>query len=356
MVVKKSFPRTEVAYPHYPGYVQPSLTRGLSYQLIEGVLYDPRVVECLTGLLCEVLKHPLVPTNKSFNPEYLKSVTDTLKRLGYIRVAMTIAATLITGRSVNELLWGDVKGQLVPTKFLPRPGEFLIYKWDNALDGHYPVIWARDREHKIEDFPRQFIIAHYWAIPNSDPYGNGLGECLYPLVQARGKALEDWAKSSSTYAEPTRVGHFPAGAADAEVKAFNGFINALGSARAVTLPAGFDVTYINPPETGTTQSDLYSQVSQDIALLIMGEGTAGRQHVGGTATQDEVSSDLRGTRAYLLGGLISQTITDTIAKWIGELNFPGEEPLELSYDKQTDNTNTTIEEVPEAPIPELPSA
>lgn len=339
--------KTEIAYPHYPGYVQPTLSRGLTYEQIEGVLSDPRVVECLTGLLSEVLKHPLVPRDKEYNKEYYKLVMDSLHHLNYVRLVMTIAASYITGRSVAELVWEDnAEGQVVPAKFIPRPGEYLLYKWDNASDGYYPLIWARGNEYRVDRYPRQFIIAHYWAIPNSDPYGNGLAECLYPLIQARGRALEDWVKYSSTYAEPTRVGHYPMTASDDEIAMFNGFINRLGSARAVTLPEGFQVTYINPPAATGTQSDLYDRVSQDISLLINGEGTAGRQHIGGTATQDEVSSDLRGSRAYLLGSLISHTISQTISRWVGELNFPKEPPLELTYDQ----TKETPDEAPEASI------
>lgn len=339
--------KTEIAYPHYPGYVQPTFSRGLNYEQIEGVLYDPRVVECLTGLLSEVLKHPLVPRDKKFNQDYYSLVMDSLHHLNYVRLVMTIAAAYITGRSVSEVVWEDKDGKVVPAKFIPRPGEYLIYKWDTASEGFYPVIFARGTEHRVDKYPRQFIISHYWAIPNADPYGNGLAECLYPLIQARGRALEDWVKYSSTYAEPTRVGHYPNSASDEEIVMFNGFINRLGSARAVTLPEGFQVTYINPPPTtGATQSDLYDRVSQDISLLINGEGTAGRQHVGGTATQDEVSSDLRGSRAYLLGSLISHTISSTISRWIGELNFPNEPPLELTYDQEKEAPS---DETPEAP-------
>lgn len=335
--------KTELAYPHYPGYVQPSFNRGLTYQQIENVLSDPRVIECVTGLLSEVLKHPLVPADTKFNQDYYDTVIKALERVGYIRLAITLAATLITGRSVNELLWGDVEGQLVPTKFLPRPGDSLLYKWDNPRDGYYPLVWARGSEYRTDQYPRQFIIAHYWAIPNDDPYGNGLAEPLYPLVQARGRALEDWVKYSSTYAEPTRIGHFPVNAPDGEIEQFNGFINMLGSARAVTLPEGYTVDYINPPSNGTnSQKELYDSVTQDISLLIQGEGTAGRQHVGGTATQDEVSQDLRGSRAYLLGSLISDCISNTIAKWIGELNYPSEPPLVLTY-VQNKTPSTTLE-------------
>lgn len=338
---------TEVAYPHYPGYVYPLLSRGISFLQIEAVLADPRVVEGLTSLLSEVLKHPLVPRAKKYNPEYYETVMDSLRRLNYIRVAMTIAATYITGRTINELLWGDLDGKVVPVKFLPRPGESLIYKWETPEEGYYPVVWARGVEHRPSDYPRQFIIAHYWAVPDSDPYGNGLAESLYQLVVAGGRAMEDWVKYNSTYAEPTRVGHYPVDAADEEIEQFNMFINKLGSARAVTVPKGFEITYINPPSnSGSSQKELYDTMTQAISLLIMGENTAGKQHTGGTATQDVVSSTLRGSRAYLLGSLIADTISSTISKWIGELNFPSEPPLELTYDKEQDP-----EEVPDAGVP-----
>lgn len=325
--------KTEIAYPYYAGSVSPQYTTGLDYTRIAEVLTDPRVIECLTSLLCEVLKHPLVPREPKYNQDYYDTVSKVLYQLDYIRLAMTISAAYITGRSPIEVIWGDQDGMVLPQRFIPRPGDALYYRWDNSRDGYYPVIWARGKEFSVSDYPRQFIIAHYWAIPNGDPYGNGLAESLYPLVQVRGRALEDWAKYSSVYSEPTRVGHYPNTAADAEIVQFNEFVNKMGRARAVTLPDGFNVEYINPPSGSEgTQSNLYATVSQDISLLILGEGTAGRQHVGGTATQDEVSEGLRGSRAYLLGSLIASTISRTISRWVGELNFPGEPPLELTFD------------------------
>ena len=295
------------------------------------VLSDGKVIECVQSLLGELITRPLENTNAKASKAQYDLLMETLEKVGLIELCMGLASTLLMGNSIHEVVWEKVAntGQLLPKRVVLRDNAILRFRFESPSQGVLPYLWVRGKEFDIP--PRKFIIARYWTIPNSDPYGNGLGEALYPLVMLRSQAIQDWGKFSSTYAEPVRVGTYPVNASDAEVAAFNGFVQALGKARAVTLPEGFKVDYVDPPKSTTgLQKDLYESINQDISLLILGEATAGKTDPGNKA-KDQVSSSLRDVKAHLLGKLLTDTLNTTLVKWIQELNFPNEEPCHLDF-------------------------
>ena len=105
----------------------------------------------------------------------------------------------------------------------------------------------------------------------------------------------------------------------------------MGTARAVTLPEGFTVEYVDPPKSTTgLQADLYNTINSDISLLILGEATAGKTDPGNRA-KDTVSADLRSTRAKMLGRLITDTLNQTLVTWVQHLNYPGLPPCKLAF-------------------------
>jgi phage gp29-like protein len=324
--------KSEVAYPYYPGKysLYPEYTNLTSEAELRQVLFDGKVIECLQSLLGELLQYPLSNLEPKSGKDQLETVMQVTDSLDLNHIALSVASAMITGYSVSELVWGKVGDKLLPTKLLPRDLEVLRYQFSDPTRGVVPYLWVRGQEIAIP--PRKFIITRYWSIPNSDPYGNGLGEALYPLVKLRGQAILDWGKFSSTYAEPVRVGTYPVNASDEEIQQFNKFIQALGTARAVTLPEGFTVEYIDPPKSTTgLQADLYNTINQDISLLILGEATAGKTDPGNKA-KDTVSADLRSTRAKMLGRLLTDTLNTTLVTWIQQLNYPLLPPCKLAFD------------------------
>lgn len=323
--------KSEVAYPWYPGRfgLSPEYTNVSSEADLREVMADGKVIECLQSLLGGLSNMELVNTESKAGKKQEDTVLQVIKDLDLIHITMSLASTLIMGRSIHEVVWDKRNNQLLPARFITRDVEILRYRWENPKRGIVPYIWVRGEEFELGN--RKFVTARYWSIPNSDPYGNGLGEALYPLVRLRQQALIDWGKFSSTYAEPVRVGTYPNNASDAEIAAFNGFIRALGTARGVTLPEGFKVDYIDPP-TATTglQRDLYEVINEDIALLILGENTAGKSQPGNRA-KDEVSETLRDIRVKFLGQLVADTLNATLCTWIKELNYPSKPQCKLEF-------------------------
>jgi hypothetical protein len=323
--------KTEFAYPYYSnqyGIISGIYPDSVPFSELENVSQDAKVIECFTSLVGEILHVPLSPINK-VDKKQLDLIKSVLDSLGMIELCMAIGSTMVTGKSLQELVWDKIDGKLVPVKFLPRDAGILHYRFNNPRTGVEPVLWLRGSYHPIP--ARKMLISNYWTIPNTDPNGQGLGEALLPYVRLRTQALKDWSKFSSTYAEPTRIGYYPLNASDGEISEFNKFIAAMGQARGATIPDGFRVEFIDPPSvTSGLQDKFFNVVNQEISLLILGEATSGKQHTG-TSTKDTVSIGIRRVRAELLANLVAKTLNKTIVKWVSELNYPGKTLPELKF-------------------------
>lgn len=324
--------KLEFAYPYYSnqyGIISGVYPDNVPFSELVKVTEDGKVIECYTSLIGEVLHAPLVPTTET-DKSHLGLVKSVIQDLGMIDLCMAIGSALITGKSLQEVVWGKVGNMLLPVRFIPRDASILHYRFTDPRTGVEPVLWLRGKHHKIPS--RKIMITNYWSIPNTDPNGQGLGETLLPYVKLREQALQDWAKFSSTFAEPTRIGYYPINAADSEITEFNRFIAAMGQARGAALPEGFNVTFIDPPTVSSgLQDKFYNVVNQEINLLILGESTSGVQHTG-TSTKDLISIGIRRIRAEILANLITQTLNNTVVKWVSELHFPGKPIPKLKFE------------------------
>ena len=199
--------KSEFAYPYYSNHfevIHGEYPSNVSFSELVKVTQDGKVIECFTSLVGEVIHAPLIST-VNVDANQLKFILEVIDQLGMIDLCMAIGSTMITGKSLQELIWDKVDNKLVPIKFIPRNAEILHYKFVNPNIGIQPVLWLRGQYHPVP--ARKMLITNYWTIPNMDPNGQGLGEALLPYVESRSQALQDWAKFSSTYAEPTRVVH-----------------------------------------------------------------------------------------------------------------------------------------------------
>lgn len=324
--------KSEFAYPYYSsqyGVISGVYPNNVPFSELIKVTYDGKVIECFTSLVGEVTHTPLISTTQ-VDQKHLDLILGVIRDLGLIDLGLAIGSSMLTGKALQEIVWDKVDGRLLPVRFIPRDASILQYKFDSPAKGVEPVLWLRGQYHPIP--ARKMLISNYWTIPNTDPNGQGLGEVLLPYVNLRSQALQDWAKFSSTFAEPTRIGYYPLNASDAEITEFNRFIAAMGQARGATLPDGFRVEFIDPPAiTSSLQDKFYNVVNQEISLLILGESTSGLQHTG-TSTKDLVSIGIRRIRAQLLANLITDTLNQTIVKWVTELHYPGKTQPMLQFD------------------------
>ena len=167
---------------------------------------------------------------------------------------------------------------------------------------------------------RKFIIQRYWLSHTGDPYGTGLGRILYPIVKFRRRAIESYVLYGDRYATPTAIAKAPLSASNVEIDTLYDHLSNLSQETAMILPEGYELEFLNPSGSADIFMNLIEYIDKEISLLICGEDEAGTAEAGSRASS-QVANMVRVIRASELSQLLSQTISDTLIRWIVDLNF-----------------------------------
>jgi len=220
------------------------------------------------------------------------------------------------------VMWRRTSSGIIPFDYRFRDQRrFRFQEMEDADYGFTMRMVTRDDQFKgIELPPRKFVVHRYWAQNNGDPYGTGLGRILYPLVKFKRRALESQLLYSDRFSNPTAVAHAPLSATAAEIDTLYGHLSNLSQETALVLPEGFALEFVNPGGTPETFQQLRESIAKSIHILIAGEDEAGSADAGSRASS-EVAQTVRMARARDLSELVSQTLNESLIRWVTELNF-----------------------------------
>jgi phage gp29-like protein len=167
---------------------------------------------------------------------------------------------------------------------------------------------------------RKFIVSRYYVSHNGDPYGSALGRILYPLVKFRRRAIESYVLYGDRYATPTAVAKAPLSASTRELDTLYDHLSNLSQETAMILPEGYELEFVTPSGSPDVFKNLIEYIDKEISVLICGENEAGQAEAGSRASS-EVANVVRVVKASELSEMLSQTLTQTLVRWIVDLNF-----------------------------------
>jgi hypothetical protein len=86
------------------------------------------------------------------------------------------------------------------------------------------------------------------------------------------------------------------------------------------LPEGYELEFVVPSGSPEVFKNLIEYIDKEISLVICGENEAGQAEAGSRASS-QVANTVRVVRASELSESISHTLTQTLIRWIVDLNF-----------------------------------
>jgi phage gp29-like protein len=143
---------------------------------------------------------------------------------------------------------------------------------------------------------------------------------LYPIVKFRRRAIESYVLYGDRYATPTAIAKAPLSASNVEIDTLYDHLSNLSQETAMILPEGYELEFLNPAGSADIFMNLIEYIDKEISLLVCGEDEAGQAEAGSRASS-QVANLVRVIRASELAQLISQTLSDTLIRWIVDLNF-----------------------------------
>jgi phage gp29-like protein len=233
-----------------------------------------------------------------------------------------MAEALITGFSVGEIMWKKTKRGVIPFDVRMRDQRrFVFQESEDAQTGFTMRCLTFNRMFEGVELPqRKFIVSRYWVSHNGDPYGASLGRILYPLVKFRRRAIESYVLYGDRYATPTAVAKAPLSASTRELDTLYGHLSNLSQETAMILPEGYELEFVVPSGSPDVFKQLIEYIDKEISLILCGENEAGQAEAGSRASS-QVANTVRVVRASELSEMLSHTLTQTLVRWIVDLNF-----------------------------------
>ena len=296
-----------------------------AFNVYQKLLFDETVQAALIKMSQEITARPwkLEPAAEKPGDIAVRDfVENQLKRLQIDEIYRGLLEAYVVGYTVGEVMWRRTAAGVVPFDFRFRDQRRFRFQEEEDADYGFTMRMAtREKPWVGEELPpRKFCVFRYWAHNNGDPYGAGLGRILYPLVKFKRRALESQLLYSDRFSNPTAVAKAPLSATANEVDTLYDHLSNLSQETALVLPEGFELEFVTPGGSPETFQNLRETLARSIQILIAGEDEAGMVDAGSRASA-EVAQTVRMARAKDLSELISNTLNDSIIRWIVDLNF-----------------------------------
>lgn len=250
-----------------------------------------------------------------------ETVTKILKGFAFDKMCQELLEALLTGFTVAEIVWTVRDNLVVPERIIKRAQKRFKFVQENE---HAPV-WLHllTRENMVKGIAvpdRKFII-HTVNPEDGNPYGTGLGLQLYWPVFFKRKGIVAWNKLCDRFGAPTPHGKYPRNASPKEKSTLADALRAMTNDGYVMTPEGMDIGLLESKLTGnvTTQQALCNYMDDWIAEVLTGQEP--RQSGGGAlAAAAEERQDVRQDLTQADSDLLSDTLNQTLIKWICEYN------------------------------------
>jgi hypothetical protein len=289
------------------------------------LLYDEQVQACFSKLMQEVTSRPWYVQQYSDKPGDLAVrdfVAEVLEEMPLDDIYKGMAEALITGFSVGEIMWKKTKRGVIPFDVRMRDQRrFVFQESEDAQTGFTMRCLTFNRMFEGVELPqRKFIVSRYYVSHTGDPYGTSLGRILYPLVKFRRRAIESYVLYGDRYATPTAVAKAPLSASTRELDTLYGHLSNLSQETAMILPEGYELEFVVPSGSPDVFKQLIEYIDKEISLILCGENEAGQAESGSRASS-QVANTVRVVRASEISEMLSHTLTQTLVRWIVDLNF-----------------------------------
>ena len=303
------------------------LAKGGNRALIvyQRLLFDEAVQSSFKKLMQEVTSRPWYIQSYSDKVGDLAVrdfVAEVLEELPLDDIYTGMGEAMVTGFSVGEIMWKKTKRGVIPFDVRMRDQRrFVFQEEEDAQTGFTMRCLTFNRMFEGVELPqRKFIVSRYYVSHNGDPYGSALGRILYPLVKFRRRAIESYVLYGDRYATPTAVAKAPLSASTRELDTLYGHLSNLSQETAMILPEGYELEFVVPSGSPEVFKNLIEYIDKEISLVLCGENEAGQAEAGSRASS-QVANTVRVVRASEISEAISHTLTQTLVRWIVDLNF-----------------------------------
>ena len=271
-----------------------------------------------------VVAHPweVEPASESLRDrKCAQEVARQLQLLNIDKLTANLLDSLIKGFAIAEIIWALEGSLIVATQVKIRDQRRFSFD----ADYHLRLLTLQNQT-QGELLPAKKFIHHATGAKDGNPYGLGLGSKLFWPVWFKKQSINFWLTFADKFGQPTALGQYPHGTSEPEQQALLESLAQIATDSAITVPVDTTVQFLeaNRPAAGDFYEKLCRYMDEQISICVLGENstTVGKS-AGLGSNQASVHNDVRLELARADADLLSETLNNTLVKWIAEYNFPG---------------------------------
>jgi phage gp29-like protein len=254
-----------------------------------------------------------------------KQAADLVKRqlgnLKFDQVCLKLLDATLKGYSVGEVIWETDGSEIVASRVKVKPQRRFVFD-----ENQEPRLLTQADLITGEPLPpRKFIVHRYGEKDDDNPYGLGLGHKLFWPVLFKRQDITFWLTFVDKFASPTAVGEYPAGTSDADQKKLLAALSSIASEAGIAIPQGMLVRFLEAARSGSidTYERLARYMDEQISECVLGETLSTNVGTVGSKAASQTHNEVRTELSKADGDLLSDTLNETLVRWIVELNLPG---------------------------------
>lgn len=260
--------------------------------------------------------------DRPIDKEAADLVEGILRELPFDRICEDLLDATLKGFAVSEIEWMRDGTRIRPRRIVAHDQRRFAFDqdWNLRL-----LTWTAMRDGIA--LPERKFIVHRVGVKGNNPYGLGLGTRLFWPVLFKREGITFWLHFLEKFAGPTIVGKTPYGTlSDAQRQLLNTLV-AARTASAITVPIGTDIEFLEASRSGAVSyEDFLAYWDRQISICTTGETlTTQVSEAGGNRALGEVHQEQLDVLVDSDGDLLSDTLRETLLRWIVEYNLPGAE-------------------------------
>lgn len=248
-------------------------------------------------------------------------VTELLEAMDLDGLTLALSQALLKGLAVVEVMWEVQNSTIVPKTFIPRDPR--LFQFVVRPEGGYEMqlrSWTGDVAG--EPIPPRKLLAYSWGSSTANPYGLGLGTRLFWPCYFKRQLEGFWLDYCERCVTPIAVATSPDGISVDVQTRLQDVMDEWGQRTGILVPSGTQVEVFTSPTAGAAFESLVRYLDEEISKAVLGETLTTTMKSGSLAAA-QVQNSVRLELVQADADLVCAFLSDTLVRWIVELNSPG---------------------------------
>ncbi len=279
-----------------------------------------------------VISRPLMVHPASDSPLDKKAadiVREQLEAMSFDQACLKLLDATLKGFAIGEVMWRVDGGTIVAERILARDQRRFLFDQDSQ-----PRLITRTNVHPGEALPERKFIVHRYGAKDENPYGLGLGTRLFWPVFFKRQGIKYWMVFCEKFGMPTAVGKYAPGTEQQERRELLNALSQIAQDAGIIVPKDSDISFLEAQRSGSinTYESLARYMDEEMSKAVLGETLTTTMGKNGARAASETHDGIRLELVQADNDLLSDTLTDTLSRWITELNVPGAKPPRITRD------------------------